>query len=487
MKADMLRPLTDRANEFLDERGLDLELCAQLGLRSMVSPKSGEWLAIPYHAGDDSRPERHKFRCLERKDFRQWPTGAPKRLWNRAALDGSGDPNRGPLVITEGELDAIVAIQAGYRAVAFGDGAPTPGEEGDKRYEAVAVDLKRLQDERQVILAVDGDEAGRRLYRALVARIGPERCLWVTYPEHCKDLNDALVKGHDVGRVLLNAKLHDIGSVRKLSDIPPAAQPVVYRAGVPWIDDHVGFVRGHVSVWTGVPGHGKSTLLNWLCVCLTEKHDWRIAFASFEQDPRPYHEMNLKRLYLRQHPNQMRPEDVASVERWIDRQFRFIIPPETAASDWHQEDDLWADLQWIMGATKTAVIQAGCDMLVIDPWNEIEHSIPRNWTETNYIGFALRQVRRMARALNIHVALVAHPRKMAPTERPTLYDIAGSANWANKVELGCVLWRDKAKGHSELHLDKVRYEELLGQAPSDPILLAFDAVSRRFSPADTEE
>ena len=43
---------------------------------------------------------------------------------------------------------------------------------------------------------------------------------------------------------------------------------------------------------------------------------------------------------------------------------------------------------------------------------------------------------------------------------PSLYDIAGSANWANKADLGVVVHRDWTEGSSdvEIYVKKVRFK-----------------------------
>ena len=52
----------------------------------------------------------------------------------------------------------------------------------------------------------------------------------------------------------------------------------------------------------------------------------------------------------------------------------------------------------------------------------------------------LAQVKRFAQMYGVHVWFVAHPRQLQNWhgEPPTLYDISGSANFINKVGVGCV-------------------------------------------------
>jgi twinkle protein len=64
---------------------------------------------------------------------------------------------------------------------------------------------------------------------------------------------------------------------------------------------------------------------------------------------------------------------------------------------------------------------------------------------------------------------------------PTLYDISGSANWANKADLGLVVYRDLDNGNIvELYLRKVRFKEI-GQV--GVVELQWDRVTGRYSAA----
>ena len=87
------------------------------------------------------------------------------------------------------------------------------------------------------------------------------------------------------------------------------------------------------------------------------------------------------------------------------------------------------------------------DMVLIDPWNEMESYRPIRMSETDYIGICLRDARRMARKLNISFWIVCHPAKPAQKNNngeynaPDMYDLAGSAHWYNKSDNAFILHR----------------------------------------------
>ncbi len=104
--------------------------------------------------------------------------------------------------------------------------------------------------------------------------------------------------------------------------------------------------------------------------------------------------------------------------------------------------------------------------LVIDPYNEIEHRRPANMTETEYVSQLLGKVKRFAQNHGVHVWFVAHPAKphreaTGSLPVPTLYDISGSANWANKADLGVVVHRpEPEKPLTDIYIRKVRFKSV---------------------------
>jgi twinkle protein len=119
----------------------------------------------------------------------------------------------------------------------------------------------------------------------------------------------------------------------------------------------------------------------------------------------------------------------------------------------------------ILELAKTLVYRRGMKCLIIDPWNEVDHSRPTAMTETEYISQSLTRIRRFSRTNNCHVFVVAHPFKMARTDGkaypcPSPYDISGSAHWRNKADNCLAVWRDVSPENEtfevEVHVQKIR-------------------------------
>ena len=84
-------------------------------------------------------------------------------------------------------------------------------------------------------------------------------------------------------------------------------------------------------------------------------------------------------------------------------------------------------LAMILDRATDAVLRDGIRLLVIDPWNEVEHARTASESMTDYIGRSIRAIKRFARLYEVAVIVVAHPTKDVAKEgksRPvTLYDI----------------------------------------------------------------
>ena len=453
--------LNQRLSELLEARGLDIEICSSLGFssHSMFGPDT---LSIPYFEGGIA--VNHKFRTLAgEKKFAQ-DKDARKVFWNiDCLLDSTLDDL--PLIITEGEFDAVAAIQAGFqRVVSVPDGAPAKEvgrEDSGRKYSYLTDAHKLLQGVREIILAVDNDGPGVNLLNDLAIRLGKAKCKWVKYPQGCKDLNDALrmFGTRGVVETINRAQWMRIDGVYRMSELPP--MPVIdgLDVGVPGLARHMRLRAGDFSIVTGIPSHGKSSFVNVVATGMAENYRWKTAFASFEQKPQVDHKRALRTLYTGFRVIDCTPNQLVAADGWIDDWFTFIVPSE--------DDDVTLD--WCLERCAAAVVQHGAKLVVIDPWNEMDHVRPPDMTLTEYTGFAIKQFKKFAAKYQCHVMVVAHPAKLrreeGKTPIPTLYDISDSAHWFNKADLGVIIHRVD-DDDTLIRVQKSRYHDQIGE-PGD--------------------
>jgi twinkle protein len=214
-------------------------------------------------------------------------------------------------------------------------------------------------------------------------------------------------------------------------------------------------------LWTGTPGSGKSEFIDALAVNLAGRYGWRFAICSFENAPEE-HISKLAEKYLGlpfwDGPihRMSEAELLGVIEGWISDHFHLIRFDAEAPT-----------IEAILDKARAAVTRHGIRGLVIDPYNEIEHRRPANMTETEYVSQLLGMVKRFAQNHGVHVGFVAHPAKPhrdgnGSSPVPTLYDIIGSANWANKADVGVVVHRDPEKDQTrtDIYMRKVRFKSV---------------------------
>ena len=331
-------------------------------------------------------------------------------------------------------------------------------------------------------MAVDGDDAGAKLLQELASQLGRARCKFVQYPktrrlelerERCKDLNEVLVeygvKG--VQKTLQGSEWIAMRGVALMGDLPPISNPETFEIGFNLLGDNYRMRCGDLAVITGTPGSGKSTWLNDVCCRVADKYKVRVAWASFEQLPQRDHRRALRSWYLKALPRNQTPMEISQADEWIDDRHVFIIPDE----------EVDADLEWLLDCMEAAVVRYEAKIICLDPWNEIVQSRGSRETETDYTSRALRQLKRFAKRFQVHVILVAHPTKMqrinGEYQKPTLYDIAGSANFANKTDVGIVVHKVD-QDTSLVEVLKSRYWEEIGRPGG--VLMEYCNDDRRF-------
>lgn len=424
---------------WLKAREIDPALAEKLGFRSVKDGK-GYWLATPFV--ENGREINAKRRLTSRKDFRM-DDGAPLTLWNHdCLLDPRVQSGEQSVIVTEGEMDALAAIQSGFPfAVSVPNGAPTQASDDPfeaKRY-AYLDRLRPILDKvGRFILCGDADGPGQALNQDLARILGPWRCKFVRYGADAKDMNDVLaIYGQSgVVEIISGAKDWPVGGLYRVSDIPETPMPDGIAVDVDGLNDLFPFVPETFTVITGYAGSGKTSLILRILANLM-KRGVNMALGSFETRTKPILIRRLRSALLNVpefHPSATGPSEV---DELIEQRLSII-------QQMPQDEDEDMDLDRVLDLAATAVVRHGVKLLVIDPWNEIEHKRRRDESETDYTGRAIREIKRFMRNTGCAVWVVSHPTKpeMGKVRRPNLYSISGSANWANKADYGLVIHRD---------------------------------------------
>jgi twinkle protein len=439
--------LSEAHASWLESRGIPRAVAIEAGLYSR-----NRELAFPY-------PSLVKWRGPDKRFWIE-PAGQKLTPW---LLDKASAALSDTLVWTEGEIDALSFLTAGVsHVVSVPNGAPAKLGEGaivpasDAAFAYLWDDAQKLRLElakfSRHILATDGDGPGQVLRDELAIRLGRSKVWYVTYPAGCKDANDVLLEhGRDgVIRLLDGARPLVPDQLVPFSQIARSTS-VSFSSGWGGLDPHLQFALPEVTVISGAPNTGKSQWALALAANLARVHGMRIAILQFEDDV-DRHRDDLVR-YARAWQQSEGKSIELPPDAWIDRHFLTVPPPESLEE---AEDKT---LAWLQERIHEAATRHGCRVVIIDPWNEVEHAWGITETETSYTGKALRQIRALARAYQLLVIIVTHPSKgggMKPAEEMTPYDIAGSAHWANKPDHVVLLHRPPDAGETLVTVAKCR-------------------------------
>ena len=426
--------------EWLGARGISEKTAIRFGLFTSTQQSNGRALAVPFVKG--GKVINHKYRGPGKKFWMD--KDAEMTFWNFEALSRSELKNA-PLLVVEGEMDGLAAVEAGYeRVVSVPNGA-------ESNLDFMASCWEILKSAAFVILCGDGDEPGQKLNEELARRFGPARCSWLKYPDGLKDINDVLMHfGADgVHELIDGAKPYPVKGLYKLSDYPDSGPLRTFSTGWPELDAFYCPTPGTLCVVTGVPGTGKSKFTIALLKNLLAINDHRAAIGSFEMPVMPYLRNEL-RLHLRNIT-----KNAADADAWIEDRMSFIDQNLMA-----EDDD--PDLDWLLGLADAAIIRDDIKWVLIDPWNQVDDSRERNETEEQAQRKQIRKLQRFAKSRNAGVIVVAHPTKAVnmPTGKirePNLYDISGSAHWYNGCDHGIILDRDKRLEVMKVAVKKARF------------------------------
>jgi twinkle protein len=430
-------------------------------------------IAFPYYR--DGELVNVKYRTADKRFMQE--QGAEKIFFG---LDNVKDYSW--CVICEGEMDVLAFRMAGIEnAISVPDGAPERVKDGpvdpdnDAKFEYVWNCIDVLEGMDRIILAVDADKPGRALEAELARRIGRDKCWRVRWPVavgdvQIKDANDCLISmGADALRECIDDAtpfpIEDLYSARDyLEDVLKIYRGEVakgFSTGFKALDELFKFTfNGTLFITTGIPGHGKSEMWDQLVINIADEHMARTAYCSFENEPAEHLTKLLEkrlRMPFEGHPGgraRMGEGDLREGMKWLDKYICFMETQSTSPS-----------LEWILEKAKAAVQRYGIKLLVVDPWNRIEHQKPKNMSDTDYIAYALDKLQRFGKSHGVDVVLVAHPFKLRRTEEgaepvPTPYDISGASHFFNMASICMTVWRDRndISIPVQVHIQKVKHK-----------------------------
>jgi len=242
---------------------------------------------------------------------------------------------------------------------------------------------------------------------------------------------------------------HGLPGYYTLADLPQQQSIADIARSTGWweLDQIFQLYPAQFVVVTGIAGHGKSTFLFNLLHNAAKHHGTR-SFLFIPENERQIRD-RLRKIHLAQGGTEHSFSTVAQHYFYVQSAIptNWEAPPMT--------------LDWVLKQASCVIEEDQLDILLIDPWNELEHAKRKDQSTTEYIGESLMLLKAFARSQNVTIILVAHPTKTVFSESgkarmPGLADIEGSMNWYNKCDNGLIVWRDTETNTAQVVSAKVR-------------------------------
>jgi len=448
-----LTTLSNETKQWFEKRGIEENVLQYFKITESITwMPAGEFQGNPILSGKRKTINFNYFRDGElinvkyrdaKKTFLM-VKDAEKIFYNLDAIKGKKE-----CLICEGEIDAMSFYAAGYfYAISVPNGA-TKSEVQNLNYLDNSWEL--FEDKEKIYIATDQDEAGTFLQRELVRRLGADRCYIVNF-EDVKDANEYLCT---------------YGSSKLLKQIKEA-QPIptkgiwkaesfkeayfnLFRFGRPKAPTvHLGnfdklltFRQGDFTIVSGIPSHGKTEFTLWLMVLLSSFYGWKWVVFCPENMPEEELCALIAGMFIGEtfstdnEQYKMKPENAELAFEFINEHFMFF-----------KFDEADISVDGICDIFKECVKKYGVNGGLVDPWNRVEHLVPKGVSESTYIGQSLSKFTNLCKMFGMHIFFIAHPTKMkkdADTgqyEVPNLYSISGSAHFYNMTDNGIIIYRN---------------------------------------------
>jgi len=394
------------------------------------------------------------------------PGGKPI-LWGMNMVDITK-----PLIIVEGEFDAIAVSECGVDNV-----VSVPSGAQDLSWIELCWDW--LDKINKFILFGDNDKPGQEMMKKIIIRLGEDRC-YIVHHEY-KDANDILYyKGKEaVIKAIESSKSVPKAGIIDVADIEPEDKREGIPTGIRGLDRLLEDTQlGELTIWTGKRGEGKSTILGQVILEALDTGNAVFAYSGELTAPTFQQWINTQAagsLNLEEYKNKygdtktrVKKEANDAIRTWYKGKL-FLYDNSIRGKN--------IDNTSILDLCEYSARKYNCRVFVIDNLMTADFDATgENYyqAQSKFVGDLVH----FAKAFNVHVHLVAHPRKTDNTDIKDNDDVAGSGEVTNRADNVICIKRnsDLKEGYDAvLKVMKNRNTGRLGKFP-----LRFIAKERRF-------
>ena len=436
------------AVHFLASRGITLATAQQLrlGFAQNIGSLAGQdgadiadkgWIAFPSIEGD--KVVSCKYRSTIRKKpggFARQP-GMATAMWNTETVDVFE-----PVYLTEGEFDACVLEQAGFRAVSV----PSAGT----KLTPAMKDM--LMKASFVVLAGDSDTTGAEYMRKLWRELS-ERTYVLAWPESMKDANQTFLE--NCGRDLDKFKSLVLELTSKAKSVP---MPDVYslqevmqngedtslserpdRLRFPWTEvDKMaillpGSVMGMMATNTG---QGKTAWTLQVSLFGARKHNETVVNWQCELSPSEISVMVAAQI-LRKNRNFITKDDLKVAAKQLEG-VQYYVGNNPSINN----------IMDVLDLMEAAIKRLGATIAVLDTLHHYTTGID---DEVRVQAAAMKRIKQIATETGTKWIVVFHPRKansQSKGKRVHISDVKGAASAGEASDAVAAIHRELSK-HTE--------------------------------------
>lgn len=424
---DKLQPITEEIVTYFATRGISEETLKDFKIASdekgnIVFPfyRNGELVYVKYR-----KPKKH----TKEDGPKEWQESNTEPI-----LFGMDNIAFGkPLVITEGEIDALSLYEAGIHNVVS---VPC----GCNNTEWIMLCWDWLESFNEIILFGDTDEPGIEMVSNVMKRLGPDRCMMPKeYPElvfngknynrSCKDANEILCcYGPDgLKELIKGCEPAPIKGALEVATIKRKQEAFITTTRIPQLDEMLnGFIECGVTILSGKRASGKSTIgstfilnaieqgvpcaaysgelspsrfLEWILLPATESK-----YIGYTTDPK-----------TNKHLPTVSTEIENRIREWIKGKLYLFDDSETF------EDDMQTA---VLKVFEMCARRYGCKLFLID---NLLSLLPQGDDEIKLQARVIKKIKAFAKKYKAHVIVCAHPRKEKADATFTSDSVSGSS------------------------------------------------------------
>lgn len=420
--------IKDQVEHYLGLRGISPETISQLDIRQ---DNHGNCVFNYYDTNDvltmvKYRPSHAIDKTKgEIKNWAQKDADTAPLLYNMNKINVAM-----PLLITEGEIDCAAAIECGYHntvSVPFGAG----------NYTWIEHNWDWLEQFESIIIASDNDEAGQKMRKEVVYRLGSWRCKVVEIPTfyekedgkriQVSDINEMMYWfGKDeVLKAIINAKDQPVASVVDFSDVSEVDLSEIdgIYTGIQEFDQEMmRLFYGTFNIVTGVNGSGKSS---WLSQLICQSVDQGKDVWLYSRELPNYMSKNwINYIFAGNRHIKKYVDDRNSVYYKVTPEARQVIDEYYKNHIYIYRDDYENTVEAVKKSMEDSVRKYGSKLLILDNLTAINMNCTDNekWSkQVDLVNWCID----FAKKFHVVVILVIHPKKIETMRRLTKFDVQG--------------------------------------------------------------